>query len=462
MIPGHACFFNVACPAHMIAEIPLLFFSQSKRKKCLVMKNICVIGLGYIGLPTAALFASRNFEVLGVDIDPRVIETIRQGKIHLEEPGLKTLIKDSLKKGTLRVSSTPAEADIFIIAVPTPVYEDKRANLEFVKQAVRDIIPFIKQGDTMIIESTIPPRTTDDVIVPMLQKAGFDPKNNDLYVAHCPERVIPGKILIELVENHRMVGGVTREAAKRASEVYKPVINGKIIETEAMVAETAKLMENTYRDVNIALANELAKIAARLNINAHEVIELANMHPRVNILEPGPGVGGHCIAVDPYFMIEKAKDVASLIQTARKINDSMPTFVVEKVKQLTSRIANPKIAILGLTYKGNVDDTRESPALTIVHKLMTDKHNYTVKCHDPLLRQEHIPLKLYGLHEALEDTHLALVLADHQPFKQLHPSVFVETMKHPIIFDTKNCIADDPDITLYKIGHLSGLKPIEP
>ena len=294
------------------------------------MNKICVIGLGYIGLPTSGIFAQAGYDVHGVDVNQDVVDTLNKGEIHIEEPGLPDVIKQAVEAGKIITDTKPTEADVFIIAVPTPVHEDHTANVTYVEQATESILPYVKKGDTIIVESTIPPRTIYDNVAPILTNAGWDLENNDLYLSHCPERVIPGKIMTELIDNTRIVGGYTEEAATKAAEVYRQVVKGEIHLTTALTAEMAKLMENTFRDVNIALANELAKIADKLDVNAHDVIHLANMHPRVNLHHPGPGVGGHCIAVDPYFIIEKAKEVTPLMQAAREINDSMPDFVVNK------------------------------------------------------------------------------------------------------------------------------------
>ncbi|SIS41423.1 nucleotide sugar dehydrogenase [Salimicrobium flavidum] len=426
------------------------------------MDNICVIGLGYIGLPTSGIFAQAGANVHGVDIDENVVDTLNKGNIHIEEPGLAEVIKESVASGHLTAGTTPKQADVFIIAVPTPVYDDQTANVTYVEKATRNILPYIKKGDTIIVESTIPPRTIYDNVAPILTNEGWDLDNNDLYLSHCPERVIPGKIMTELKENTRIVGGYTEEAATKAADVYRRVVSGDIFETTALTAEMSKLMENTYRDVNIALANELAKVSAKLNVNAHDVIHLANMHPRVNIHQPGPGVGGHCIAVDPYFIIEKAKDISPLMQTAREINNSMPDFVVSQVDKLTKNISNPKVAVLGLTYKGNVDDVRESPAIDIVFKLTNNKKYYDVACHDPHVKEQQVPLRLSSLEEALEQADVALVLADHNEYKEMDTSVFAKHMNTPVVLDTRNCLpASDGKTLIHPIGNLSGLEPIE-
>src|SRR5699024_9935152 len=279
--------------------------------------------------------------------------------------------------------------DVFIIAVPTPHNSDLTANLTHIKNAMFSILPVLKNGETIIIESTIPPRTTRDVVAPILKDAGFEP-GIDVFLAHCPERVLPGKILVELYKNNRIVGGINPISAKKAADVYRTFVKGKVIETSTESAEMSKLMENTYRDVNIALANELTKISENLGIDALDVIELANEHPRVNIHQPGPGVGGHCLAVDPYFIIEKDSTNARLISESRKINESMPQFVIEQVNKVVNKLS--KIAIFGLTYKGNIDDVRESPALKIVKNLISK--NYNVQVYDPYINQDQVEFQL--------------------------------------------------------------------
>ncbi|MFC0187332.1 nucleotide sugar dehydrogenase [Fictibacillus aquaticus] len=424
------------------------------------MRKICVVGLGYIGLPTAAIFARSGYEVIGVDVNEKVVSSLNSGEILIEEVGLPELVKEVVKNGKLKASVTPEEADVFIIAVPTPIHEDHSANVDYVVQASKTIAPLLKKGDVVIVESTIPPRTIDDVVAPILKEAGYN-LEDDVYLAHCPERVLPGRILIELIENTRIVGGINPEASKRAGDVYRAVVEGQVIETEALTAEMSKLMENTFRDVNIALANELVKIARRIGVNAHDVIELANMHPRVNIHQPGPGVGGHCLAVDPYFIIEKAVEESPLIQQSRKINNSMPHFVVNEVNYLVSELEKPKVAVLGLTYKGNIDDVRESPAMEILNDLLSNDR-LDIAVHDPYVQQEKLKVPNLSLEDALKDADLAVILTDHNQFKQLDGSKVASLMKHPVVFDTKNCCSLDSSagVNVYKIGNLSGVKPI--
>ncbi|OLN24132.1 UDP-N-acetyl-D-mannosamine dehydrogenase [Domibacillus antri] len=421
------------------------------------MQKICIIGLGYIGLPTAAVFARAGYDVVGVDVNEKVIELLNKGEIIIEENGLPEVVKEAVESGKLRASLEPEAADAFIIAVPTPVHADHTANVDYVVSAVEKIVPHVKKGDVVIVESTIPPRTIDDVVAPIFKEAGFDPEK-DIYLAHCPERVLPGRILIELVENARIVGGLTPEAAEKAADVYRRVVTGDILVTEAVTAEMSKLMENTFRDVNIALANELAKICGVLGVDAHKVIELANRHPRVNLHQPGPGVGGHCLAVDPYFIVEKAPAEAQIIKMSRDINNSMPDYVVDQIVRMTSDIERPAVALFGLTYKGNIDDVRESPAIEIVEK-MIENPRFDVRVHDPHVRDEQVSFPLASFEEAVTGAHLIVVLADHNEFKELDQETLAAKMDRPVIFDTKNCtgLQSGSGLTVHKIGDLRRL-----
>ncbi|MCH1625116.1 nucleotide sugar dehydrogenase [Ferdinandcohnia quinoae] len=423
------------------------------------MKKICVIGLGYIGLPTAAVFAKAGYDIVGVDVNERVVSSLNKGEIHIEEVGLPEVVKEVVENGKLRASVTPEEADVFIIAVPTPIHEDTTANIDYVVDATKAIIPYLQKGNVVIVESTIPPRTMDDVVAPLIEEKGLD-TGYDIYLAHCPERVLPGRILIELVENTRIVGGTTPEAAKKAADVYRAVVTGDVVETEAVTAEMSKLMENTFRDVNIALANELVKISQRLDVNAHKVIELANKHPRVNIHQPGPGVGGHCLAVDPYFIVEKAVEESPLISTARKINNSMPSFVVQQVQHLTSELEKPVVAVFGLTYKGNIDDIRESPAIEVL-EMLQHSNRYELRIHDPHVRADQVSFSLQSFEEAITGANVLLILTDHNEFKSIQTEDIVNKMKTPVVLDTRNCTnLDESKATVYKIGNLSTIKVI--
>jgi len=393
--------------------------------------KVCIMGQGYIGLPTAALFSRSNCEVIGVDVNEEVVNNLNQGIIHIEEPGIAEIIKNAVENNTYKASLTPQKADAFIITVPTPyVIENYSCDLSYVITACETIIPFLEKGNTVIIESTIAPMSTDETIKPIFEKAGFT-IGEDLYLAHCPERVLPGKILDELVHNDRIIGGITPECSVKASEVYGQFVEGDLMLTEAKTAELSKCMENTFRDVNIALANELAKICAEIGVNALDVIKMANKHPRVNLHSPGPGVGGHCIAIDPYFIYAKAPETAKIIKLARDTNNSMPNFVCQYVKKI---IPSGKIAILGVSYKGNTGDDRESPAYEIISKL--EKEGYEIAIHDPHLKRDNF----VSLSEACENANLILILCDHNEFKHPDYELIKEKISNPIIFDTKDII----------------------
>ncbi|OZU88238.1 UDP-N-acetyl-D-mannosamine dehydrogenase [Virgibacillus indicus] len=416
--------------------------------------KLCVVGLGYIGLPTAAVFAENEWQVTGVDVNSLAVEELNKGKVIIEENGLDELVKKVVKEKKFVAKMSPVEADVFIIAVPTPHNPDLTANLKHVESAVRSLLPVLKKENTIIIESTIPPRTTRDVVAPILDEAGFKP-GEDVYLAHCPERVLPGRILIELYENNRIVGGINSISTKKAADVYRTFVKGKVLETNAESAEMSKLMENTYRDVNIALANELTRISEGLNIDTLEVISLANEHPRVNVHQPGPGVGGHCLAVDPYFIIEKDPENAKLISNARSINESMPEFVVNQLRKVVD--SSSKIAAFGLAYKGNIDDVRESPAIKIVNQLQFE--GYKVEAYDPYVKQGQVDFKLSSYEDALKDAEVMLILTDHNEFKNINWSEVNRLMKIPNVLDTKNCVENQSEIIHYfNFGNLYELK----
>lgn len=397
--------------------------------------KLCTIGLGYIGLPTSAMFAHYGAKVVGVDVSPTVVDTLNKGDIHIEEPGLGALIFDAVKDGSFRASLTPESADAFIIAVPTPNKNDEylSCDLSYVKAACRSIIPVLEKGNVVIVESTIAPRTMDDHVKPLFEEAGFV-IGEDLYLAHCPERVLPGQILHELIHNNRIVGGITPACTEAAAKVYGLFVQGEIIKTEAKTAELSKCMENTFRDVNIALANELAKVCFEIDINCLDVIEMANKHPRVNIHQPGPGVGGHCLAIDPYFIHALAPETAKIIRLGRDTNSSMPHYVIEKTEMLLKGIENPKIAAFGVTYKGNVDDVRESPAMEIV-ELLQEK-GYEVVVHDPHVKN---PTYVSAL-KAVEGADIVLILTGHDEFKVLDHQAMAQVMNRPVLFDTMNLV----------------------
>ncbi|MBS4022236.1 MAG: nucleotide sugar dehydrogenase [Dethiobacter sp.] len=397
------------------------------------MKKICVLGLGYIGLPTAAMFAGNGHIVAGVDVNEDIVAVINNGDIHINEPNLAGRVKEAVAAGKLYAATTPETADAFIISVPTPITAEKRADLSSVCKAAESIVPHLKAGDLVILESTVPPRTTLDILLPILGRSGLC-IGDELLVAYCPERVLPGKILEELVNNNRIVGGVDDSSAVAAQNLYASFVRGEIFLTDATTAEMTKLMENTYRDVNIALANEFALISEKAGFNVWDAIYFANKHPRVNIHQPGPGVGGHCIAVDPWFIVESAKGEARLIETARKINDSMPSHVVNLVRQQLQGISDPKIAVLGLTYKANVDDCRESPAVEITARL--EQLGYRLGIYDPLAKSK----KIVTLAEALRGADLLLLLVNHDDFGFINPSRVARLVRRRSLIDTRRVL----------------------
>ncbi len=413
--------------------------------------KLTTIGLGYIGLPTSIMFAKHGVEVLGVDINPQAVASLNQGQIHIEEPGLQEAFEAVLEKGNFKASQTPEEADVFIIAVPTPNNDDtyESCDISIVMRALESIVPYLKSGNTVIVESTIAPRTIDDHVKPFLEQQGYT-IGEDLYLVHCPERVLPGKILEELVHNNRIIGGVTPACVEAGKNVYRTFVQGEMIETNARTAEMSKLMENTYRDLNIALANELAKISNHLNINVLDVIEMANKHPRVNIHWPGPGVGGHCLAVDPYFIIAKDPEHSPLIQTGRKINRSMPQFVVGHVKKILQTVNGRKVTVFGLTYKGDVDDIRESPAFDI-YELLKAIEGLDVVAYDPHVQLDFVEKDIA---KAVEGSSLVIVLSDHSEFKILKDQDF-SSMKDKLILDTKNAIPNTfNEVKYFNYGNL--------
>lgn len=411
-------------------------------------KKICVIGLGYIGLPTSAVFAESGCEVVGVDISEKVVNMLNQGHIHIEEPGLGEVIKTQVEKGNFRASLTPEKADAFIVAVPTPNLDDefRSCDLTYVIQGIKKIIPYLEKGNTVIVESTIAPKSMDDHVKPVLEEAGFA-IGSDLYLAHCPERVLPGQILYELRHNNRIVGGITEECTEHAAEVYATFVEGEIIKTEAKTAELSKCMENTFRDVNIALANELAKICDELDINCLDVIQMANKHPRVNIHQPGPGVGGHCLAIDPYFICAKTPETAKIIRLARDTNRSMPQYVVNKVKMLLGETKNPKVAAFGMTYKGNVDDIRESPAIEIIDLLKANEIDVAI--YDPHVDRP----ECMELDAAVKDADLIVILTDHNEYKEMNHKHIAGLMRNARLFDTRNMIQEQQGSGLTVINY---------
>ncbi|MFF2445650.1 nucleotide sugar dehydrogenase [Neobacillus sp. NPDC058068] len=413
--------------------------------------KVCTIGLGYIGLPTSIMFAKHDVEVVGVDVNVNAVEALNDGKIHIEEPGLQEALTEVMEKKMFRASLTPEKADTFIISVPTPNHQDeyKSCDLSIVRSAVRSVIPYLEKGNVLIVESTIAPRSMVDDVKPLVEEAGFT-IGDDVYLVHCPERVLPGQILHELVYNNRIVGGITPACTEAGAKVYGTFVKGEIIKTNAKTAEMSKLMENTFRDVNIALANELTKVCNELEINALDVIQMANKHPRVNLHIPGPGVGGHCLAVDPYFIVAKAPETAKLINLSRSINTSMPDFVVENINALMEKVNGKVLTIFGLTYKGNVDDIRESPAMEIF-EMLKQQGNYEIRAFDPHVNQHPV---IKNMEEAVDHSDLVVILTDHNEFKHLNGDKF-GGMAHKRIFDTRNCVQKyDREIEYITFGNL--------
>ncbi|MGD6843056.1 nucleotide sugar dehydrogenase [Bacillus infantis] len=403
--------------------------------------KICTIGLGYIGLPTSIMFAKHGAEVTGVDVKAEVVELLNSGTIHIEEPGLQEALSEVVSKGNFKASLAPEPADAFIISVPTPNNNDeyKSCDLSYVLSAVSSVIPYLKQGNVVIVESTIAPRSMDDHVLPLIEQAGFT-AGKDIFLVHCPERVLPGQILHELIYNNRIVGGITPECTEAGAMVYSTFVKGEIIKTTAKTAEMSKLMENTFRDVNIALANELTKVCNDLEINALDVIEMANKHPRVNLHTPGPGVGGHCLAVDPYFIVSKSPDKAKIIELSRSVNTSMPHYVVENINRLMEGANGNTITLLGLTYKGNVDDIRESPAMEI-RELLLQQGKYEIRSHDPHVELDWVTK---DFEEAVMNSSLAVILTDHNEFKELDFGKMAK-MTDKRIFDTKKIVQNLSD-----------------
>lgn len=395
------------------------------------METVCVIGLGYVGLPTASVLAASGVKVLGVDVDPRVLSSLSKGEVHIEEPGLQTVVSAAIQSGNLRVSKTPEPCDVFIIAVPTPILADKRADMAYVQAATESLLPALRRGNLVILESTSPPGTTREILGPILAKSGLKP-GDDLSVAYCPERILPGHVLHELVQNDRIIGGIDKKSAERAQAVYKKFVSGKLHLTDAATAEMVKLFENTSRDINIALANEFAKMAEAAGCDGHEAIRLANQHPRVNILEPGPGVGGHCIPVDPWFLAERFPRIAKLVVAAREVNDGMVDHVAERLRAL-GLPAGAKVAVLGAAYKPDIDDARESPTERLVERLQHE--GMTVAVHDPLVKRFHFPL--VPLDEALRGADALVLAVHHAAYKALGPSELARLMPGRIIVDAR-------------------------
>jgi len=400
--------------------------------------KVCMIGLGYIGLPTAAVLASRKVRVVGVDINQKAVDIINRGEIHIVEPELDILVQATVKEGYLRATTAPEKADVFIMAVPTPFKgEDHEPNLDYIESATRALATVLEKGNLVILESTSPVGATEkmaawlaeerpDLSFP--QQAG---EASDIRIAHCPERVLPGHVIRELVENDRIIGGMTPKCTEVATALYKTFVDGECIATNSRTAEMSKLTENASRDVSIAFANELSILCDKMDIDVWELISLANRHPRVNILQPACGVGGHCIAVDPWFIVNAFPNDAHLMRTAREINDGKPLFVISKVKDAVKDIENPKIACLGLAFKPNIDDLRESPALEIT-KMLSDNTKFNILAVEPNVKE--LPevlsnrknVEFSTLDNALENADVVVILVKHKEFIELEKEKFSE------------------------------------
>ena len=406
---------------------------QGKRVR---FQTICVLGLGYIGLPTASIFASNGLKVTGVDVNERILAGLRQGEPHIEEPGLRSLVQAALSSGNLSIASQPRPADAFLIAVPTPVLEDKRADMRAVIAAAESIVPHLRRDNLVVLESTSPPRTTVDIVAPILERSGLQ-AGADFHLAYSPERVLPGQILSELVENARVIGGVDRASAEAGRDLYASFVRGEIVLTNATTAEMVKLMENTYRDISLAAANEFARLADHLGVDVWEAIALANLHPRINILRPGPGVGGHCISVDPWFLVESAPEVAALVRQARLVNDSQPAFAAGLIERALGGLRGRAIAALGLAYKSEVDDLRESPAIEVARQLAEGEARVTT--FEPYAVDATVPgcVAAPSLDAALKDADAIVLLVDHRAFVDLDPVQVAGRMPGRVAIDTR-------------------------
>jgi nucleotide sugar dehydrogenase len=383
-----------------------------------VNKRVCVVGLGYIGLPTAALLASKGCKVHGVDVIKNVVDTINQGKIHIVEPELDKFVKEAVESGNLKADTKPNFADVFIIAVPTPFHKGFIPNIDYVISAAESIAPYIKDGNIVVLESTSPVGTTEK-IGEILKNKGVD--ISKIYIAHCPERVLPGKIMKEIVQNDRIVGGITQISTKKVAEFYKEFVDGEVLQTDSKTAEMSKLTENSFRDVNIAFANELSILCDKFGINVWELISLANRHPRVNILSPGCGVGGHCIAVDPWFIVHAGGNDAKLIKTAREVNNYKIQWVVKKIKNTALKFElesgkKPKIACMGLAFKPDIDDLRESPAVLVTRDLI--QGGFDILVIEPNIKS-HKDFEIINYEKAIDIADIVVFLVAHKEFKGL-------------------------------------------
>ena len=382
-------------------------------------KKICVIGLGYIGLPTAALLANRGYDVHGVDVVQKTVDIINRGEIHIVEPELDTFVKSAVNSGKLKADLKPTQADVFILAVPTPFHDGFVPNIDYIVKATKAIAPYVKENNIVILESTSPVGTTDKV-EDVLKENGVD--TSKLFIAHCPERVLPGQIMRELVENDRIVGGITPKATEKTVEFYKTFVSGEVLSTDARTAEMAKLTENSFRDTNIAFANELSMLCDKFDIDVWELIKLTNRHPRVNVLQPGAGVGGHCIAVDPWFIVHAGGDDAKIIRTAREVNTYKTEWSIEKIKNEALKFEakngrKAKVACMGLAFKPDIDDLRESPALYITKRLITD--GLDILAVEPNIHR-YKDIEIVNYEKAIRDADIVTFLVAHKEFQNLN------------------------------------------
>ncbi|HMN13708.1 MAG TPA: nucleotide sugar dehydrogenase [Bellilinea sp.] len=395
---------------------------------------VCMLGMGYIGLPTALALTAKDIKVIGVDVSPEVRDSLQRGIVHIKEPGLSELLVNALSNGTLEITDQPREANVFFIAVPTPFYGDKQADMTYVRDAASSIVPHLRHGNLVLLESTSPPLTTKDLVQPILEQSGLK-AGTDYYLAFSPERAYPGRILEEVIRNDRVVGGINATSAERAESFYRTFVEAEIVRTDATTAEMVKLMENTYRDVNIAIANEFSRLAERFGIDVWEAIKLANRHPRVKILQPGPGVGGHCISVDPWFLVEAAPDLTTLIRSARTVNDSQPRFAVTAIERALGGLEGKQIAALGLAFKPDVDDLRESPAIEVVKELKLA--GASVKAYEPFKSDyEKDEVKSEKtLQNTLTNADAVVLLVRHKQFAELIPTEVAQQMPGRIAID---------------------------
>ena len=396
--------------------------------------GVAVIGLGYVGLPLASMLSLAGVRVHGVDVDQALVASVSAGSLATTEPELDSMVQAAVHSGRLTLSTRVTRSAAYVIAVPTPVRDDRTADLTHLRSALASVAGVIGPGELLVVESTIPPGTMTGVVVPELTRLRGDV--DGLLIAHCPERMMPGSAVVELVNNDRVIGGIDEASCERADELYSTFVKGELFKTDLTTAEMVKVMENTYRDVNIALANEFAKLAESAGIDVWEAIALANHHPRVNILRPGPGVGGHCIAVDPWFLVKLDAARARLIQTARDVNDAMPSHVVDRAARMVRGDAH--VAVLGLAYRGDIGDTRESPALEVCREL--ERRQIRYRAHDPFAPQEVEGIPNRPLDHAIAGAELVLLLTDHKDFRALDPVELAGKMTRPAVFDARGCL----------------------